>query len=80
MKNFAFDKVENIVGKTENAAFSPFPAMFSKAVFSREDESRHCVINSCMKWKTDFEREGAINYVSHMISYSINVFKINVVC
>ena len=25
-----FDRIENIVGKGENAAFSPFPTMFSK--------------------------------------------------
>ena len=38
--NFLFDRVENIVGKGENAAyqhaFSPFPIMFSKAFYTEQ--------------------------------------------
>ena len=49
------DRVENIVGKGENAgyqhfllfpAFSPFPTMFSKGFFVRVVKSRDCVVRS----------------------------------
>ena len=40
---FCFDRVENIVGKRENA-FSPFPTMFSKGFFPRVVKSRHFVV------------------------------------
>ena len=42
---FVSGKVENIVGKGENAGyqhFSPFSTMFSKGFY----QSRHCVVNS----------------------------------
>ena len=41
-----FDKVENIVGKGENAftAFSLLPTMFSKGLFSRVIKCRDCVV------------------------------------
>ena len=35
MMHIFFDLVENIVGKGENAAFSPFPTVFSKGFFPR---------------------------------------------
>ena len=42
-----FDRVENIVGKGENAGyqhfFSPFPTMFCKGFFPRHVKNRHCV-------------------------------------
>ena len=44
-----FDKVENTVGKGENAGyqqFSPFPTVFSKALFFRVIKSRDCVIKT----------------------------------
>ena len=45
--NFAFDRVENILGKGENAgkwlpAFSPFPTMFSTGFFLRFDKTPDC--------------------------------------
>ena len=43
-------KVENIVGKGENAAyqqFPPFPTMFSKSCFTRVVKSRNRVV--CFK-------------------------------
>ena len=44
---FVFDRVENIVGKGENAdlsAFSPFPIMFSKALYFRFAITRLCLV------------------------------------
>ena len=35
-----FDMVENIVGKEENAPFSPFPILFSRGCFIRVGKSR----------------------------------------
>ena len=46
MMNFVFDRVENIVGKGENAGFSAlslFPTMFSKAFFLGVVKSWDCV-------------------------------------
>ena len=46
---FVLGKVENIVGKGENAgkpAFSPLPTMFSKGFFLRVVQSRNCVVKS----------------------------------
>ena len=40
-----FDRIENIVGKGENAG-SPFPTMFSKALCSGVIKSRDCVVKS----------------------------------
>ena len=40
MMQFSFDKIENIVGKGENAVFSPFTTLFSKSFFS----IWHCVV------------------------------------
>ena len=39
---FVLGRVENIIGKGENAGFSPFP-MFSKGLFVRVVKSRDCV-------------------------------------
>ena len=44
-----FAKVENIVGKGENAGyqhFSPFPTMFSKAFYFRIVNARDCVVRA----------------------------------
>ena len=44
---FVFGRVENIVGKGENAEYQHFllfPQMFSKAFFSRGVKSRDCVV------------------------------------
>ena len=44
-----FDRVENTVGKGENAGyqpFSPFPTLFSKAFFLRVVKSLDCVVKS----------------------------------
>ena len=52
---YVFDRVENIVGKGENAdhsfkywspAFSPFPTMFSNAFLSKVIKSQDCVVKS----------------------------------
>ena len=43
----AFGRIENIVGKGENAGyqhFSPFPTMFSKDFFLSVVKSRDCVV------------------------------------
>ena len=40
-----FDRVENTVGKGENA-FSPFPTLFSKAFFFGVVKSQDCVVKS----------------------------------
>ena len=43
------NRVENTVGKGENAGyqqFSPFPTVFSKAFFLRVVKSRDCVVKS----------------------------------
>ena len=37
-------RVENIVGRGENAAFSPFPTMFSKGFFLRVVKTQDCVL------------------------------------
>ena len=45
--NFLRGRVENIVGKGENAgnpAFSPFFTMFSKGYFPRVVKSKDCVV------------------------------------
>ena len=45
-QNFGLGRIENIVGNRENAgytAFSPFPTVFSKAVFLRVVKTRDCV-------------------------------------
>ena len=42
-----FHRIENIVGKEENAglpAFSSFPTMFSKGFFLQHIKSHHCVV------------------------------------
>ena len=42
---FVLGRVENFVGKGENAgSFSPFPTMVSKAFFPRGVKSRDCVV------------------------------------
>ena len=41
-----FDRTENIVGKGENAGYSPFSTMFSKGFFLGVIESRACVVKS----------------------------------
>ena len=41
---FALGRVENIMGKGENA---PFPLMFSKGFFLRVIKSRDCVVKIC---------------------------------
>ena len=41
---FVLDSVENIVGKGENAAFSPFLTMFSNGFFLRVVKSKDCVV------------------------------------
>ena len=46
---FVFERVENIVGKGENAgnpAFSSFPTMFSKSFLYRVLKSRYYVVKS----------------------------------
>ena len=48
---FALGRIQNIVGKGENAgyhlpAFSPFPTMFSKGFFPRIVKSWDCVVKS----------------------------------
>ena len=46
---FAFERVENIVGKGENAGYQHFllfPQYFQKASFSRVVKSRDCVVKS----------------------------------
>ena len=40
---FVLGRVENIMGKEENAD-SPFPIMFSKGLFVRVIKSRDCVV------------------------------------
>ena len=45
MTIFVFDRVENIVGKGDNA-FYPFPSMFSKGVLVRVVKSHDCVAKS----------------------------------
>ena len=42
---FVFDRVENIVGKGENAV-SPLPAIFSKGFLLRVVKSQDCVVKS----------------------------------
>ena len=42
---FGLQRIENIVGKGENA-FSPFPSMFSKDPFLRVVLSHYCVLKS----------------------------------
>ena len=47
--NFILGRLENIVGKGENAGyqhFFPFPTMFSKDFFLRVVKSQDCVIKS----------------------------------
>ena len=44
MAKFAFDRVENIVGKGENAAFSPFTTIFSKGFFLKVVNSWDCAV------------------------------------
>ena len=39
-----FGRVKNIVGKGENAAFSPFPPMFSKGFLYRVIKCLDCVV------------------------------------
>ena len=43
-----FDRVENTVGKVENAGFqhSPFPTIFSKGFSFRVVKSRDCVVQN----------------------------------
>ena len=56
--NSVFDRIENIVGKGENAglpAFSPFPTMFSKVFFLRVIKSRDCVLKSQVKQNLCFQ-------------------------
>ena len=46
---FFLERVENVIGKVEDASyhhFSLFPTMFSKGLYSRVVESRVCVVNS----------------------------------
>ena len=47
----AAGRVENIVGKGENAGdqhFCPFPSMFSKGYFLRVSQSRDCVVKGLL--------------------------------
>ena len=49
MRIVLFDRVENTVGKEENAGnqpFSSFPQVFSKAFFFMVVKSWHCVVKS----------------------------------
>ena len=49
MMIYVFDRVENIVEKGKKCwlpAFSPFPTMFSIALFIRVSQSRDCVVKS----------------------------------
>ena len=49
MMIFVFDRVENIVGKGENAGYQHFllfPTMFSKGLFVKVVKSRDCVVKS----------------------------------
>ena len=49
MMIFVFDRIENIVGKGENAgflAFSPFPTMFSKGFLFKVVKNWDCVVKS----------------------------------
>ena len=51
------ERVENIVGKGENADyqyFSPFPTMFSKGLFVRVVKSQDCVVKSLNMCKFSF--------------------------
>ena len=48
MAKFVLDKIENIVGKEENAGYS-FPTMFSKGSFFRVVKSQDCVVKSLGK-------------------------------
>ena len=46
---FIIGRVENVVGKGENAAFSPFPTMFSKDLLYRVFKSSKFVVQGNIK-------------------------------
>ena len=51
------EKIENILGKRENTAFSPFSKIFSKASFLRVVKSRDCVVKSLTIMICKFDSE-----------------------
>ena len=54
-----FDRVENSVGKGENADYLfPFPTVFSKVFFFKVDKSRDCLVKSLKnKGMVDLQRK-----------------------